>query len=123
MKRLKLIELNQEYKRQVMEYKEAPLRNQDSFDGCAGLEEVEEYDDWLDFEKRLQKKYGAAYVPSTVRLAIDRVLVTCDKANAASAKTIIRNGGVLENEVEDTVGLGEGETIQRYWIQLSCPNT
>ncbi|MCY6485490.1 GNAT family N-acetyltransferase [Clostridium aestuarii] len=44
---------------------------------------------------------------------IEKVLVTCDKENIASSKTIIHNGGVLENEVS------EGERItQRYWISL-----
>lgn len=44
---------------------------------------------------------------------IKKVLITCDKENTASAKTIIRNGGLLENEVS------EGERItQRYWISL-----
>ncbi len=47
------------------------------------------------------------------KLGIDRALVTCDKHNLGSARTIQKNGGVLENEV------GEGnEVIQRYWIQL-----
>lgn len=42
---------------------------------------------------------------------IEKVLITCDKENIASAKTIISNGGVLENEVS------EGERItQRYWV-------
>jgi len=44
---------------------------------------------------------------------IKKVLITCDKENIASAKTIIRNGGILENE------LSEGSRItQRYWISL-----
>lgn len=44
---------------------------------------------------------------------MERVLVTCDKENPASARTIRSNGGVLENEVP------EGERItQRYWISL-----
>lgn len=42
---------------------------------------------------------------------IDRVLLTCDKNNVASAKTILANGGVLENEVPE-----EDRTTQRYWI-------
>ena len=46
-------------------------------------------------------------------LAIDRVLITCDKNNIASAKTIIANNGILENEIEY-----ENEIIQRYWIKL-----
>ena len=47
-----------------------------------------------------------------------QVLVTCDKANDASRRTIVRNGGVLENEIVDDVGLGECGIIQRYWIML-----
>lgn len=47
------------------------------------------------------------------KLGIDRVLMCCDKNNIASAKSIIRNGGVLENEVEEDGGL-----TQRYWIKL-----
>ena len=48
----------------------------------------------------------------------ERVLVCCDSDNEASRKTIVRNGGVLENEVADTVGLTKCGTIQRYWINL-----
>lgn len=49
---------------------------------------------------------------------INKVLVTCDKENIASAKTIIQNGGKLENEVL------EGERFtQRYWISLQKNNT
>lgn len=48
----------------------------------------------------------------------ERVLVTCDKANAASARIIQKNGGVLEKEVADTVGLSRSGTILRYWIDL-----
>ena len=47
-----------------------------------------------------------------------RVLLTCDKENIASAKTMIANGAILENEVVDEVNLSESGTIQRYWIEL-----
>ena len=47
-------------------------------------------------------------------LGIDRVLLVCDKENTGSAKSIIRNGGVLENEIKK-----DGKWIQRYWIDLS----
>lgn len=42
---------------------------------------------------------------------LDRVLVTCDDSNGASARTIERNGGVLE-DIRDT-DLGR---TRRYWI-------
>lgn len=48
------------------------------------------------------------------KLGIDRVLITCDKDNIGSAKSIINNGGVLENEVVNE----DGELEQRYWIEL-----
>ncbi len=47
-------------------------------------------------------------------LNIDRVLLVCDKDNIGSAKSIINNGGILENEI-----LHEGKLIQRYWIDLN----
>lgn len=47
-------------------------------------------------------------------LGMNRVLVCCDKDNIGSAKSIIRNGGVLENEVVDE----KGSITQRYWIEL-----
>ena len=47
-----------------------------------------------------------------------RVLLTCDKENTASQKTILKNRGVLENEVDDTSGLSKSSRIQRYWISL-----
>lgn len=47
------------------------------------------------------------------KLGIDRVLICCDKDNIGSAKSIQRNGGVLENEVEEN-----GNIVQRYWIEL-----
>lgn len=47
------------------------------------------------------------------KLGIDRVLMTCDKDNVGSAKSIQYNGGLLENEIEE-----DGEIVQRYWIEL-----
>ncbi|HXQ00358.1 MAG TPA: GNAT family N-acetyltransferase [Solirubrobacteraceae bacterium] len=43
---------------------------------------------------------------------VDRVLVTCDDDNAASARVIERNGGVLE----DVRAHPEGPARRRYWI-------
>ena len=47
------------------------------------------------------------------KLGIEKVLMVCDKDNIGSAKSIINNGGVLENEV-----LVDGVTEQRYWIDI-----
>ena len=43
-----------------------------------------------------------------------RVLITCDRENLASARTILKCGGVLDDEVPRA---GGGIT-QRYWISL-----
>ena len=165
MSEIILIKPTKEYAEQVMAYKEEMLQHGDSFDGCAGLEDVQSFEEWIDFENRLKEKYKSEYVPSEVFLAIrqkdkyvvgmidfrhplsdflfnfggnigygsemlklilpicrqlgeTRVLLTCDKMNEASQKTIIKNGGVLEKEVIDTVGLSESGVILRYWITI-----
>lgn len=46
-------------------------------------------------------------------LGIDNVLMDCDKTNIGSAKSIINNDGILENEVYI-----DNELVQRYWISL-----
>ena len=46
------------------------------------------------------------------KLGIGDILMVCDKENIGSAKSIINNGGVLENEV-----VVDGVVEQRYWIQ------
>ena len=48
------------------------------------------------------------------KLGIDKVLMTCDRDNVASARSILRNGGILENEFVNSDGVIE----QRYWITL-----
>lgn len=55
-----------------------------------------------------------AILPVARELGIDRLLVTCDENNAASAAVIEKCGGVLE----DTRNNGE-VTFRRYWIDLS----
>lgn len=57
---------------------------------------------------RLALDYAAA------RLGLARVLVTCDRTNAASRATILSCGGALENEVWNEK---EHKTTQRFWVE------
>ena len=172
MSKLKLINPSSVYSEQIQEYRAEFLEQGDSLDGCAGLENVENINQWLakieensrdetvadglvpattylairkddnqivgmiDIRHRLNDsllKSGGhigysvrpserqqGYAKEMVRLAIEeccdtlglsKVLITCDKENIASVRTILANAGSLENEVP------EGDRItQRYWI-------
>ena len=44
-------------------------------------------------------------------LGLDKILITCDKKNIASKRTIESCGGILENEV-----IEESRITLRYWI-------
>lgn len=52
-------------------------------------------------------------LPRAMQLGLGRVLVTCDDGNAASARTIEKAGGVLEDVRTTELGL-----TRRYWIRL-----
>ena len=66
-----------------------------------------------------KKGFGALMLELTLEkageLGIEKVLITCDRNNIASAKTIEKCGGVFEREVicEET-----GTLIAHYWIEL-----
>jgi predicted acetyltransferase len=48
--------------------------------------------------------------------SIGKILVTCDDGNIASEKTIITNGGVLENKIE----ISPTKPLKkRFWIQIT----
>ncbi|MBO4209264.1 GNAT family N-acetyltransferase [Micromonospora echinofusca] len=56
---------------------------------------------------------GEMLKEARVALGLDRVLIPCLADNIASARTIERNGGVLEG-IRDT----ENGPVRRYWITL-----
>ena len=65
------------------------------------------------------KGYGTLMLRLTLEKAkergLERVLVTCDSDNIASARVILNNGGVLASEEQITPA---GKLISRYWIDL-----
>jgi predicted acetyltransferase len=66
-----------------------------------------------------QKGYGTRLLALTLRkaraLGLERVLLTCDSANIASARVIEKNGGVLASEEPCKL---DGTHTRRYWIAL-----
>jgi predicted acetyltransferase len=81
---------------------------------------------------RSRDRYGRQVpelIPPTMRLAtwalgrrldearaigLDRVLLVCEAGNVASARTIERAGGVLDDERPTDLG-----AVRRYWIEVS----
>ena len=66
------------------------------------------------------KHYATAQLFTVLKiykdLWIEKVLLTCDKSNIWSAKTIQNCWWVLENEIIDPT---DWELLQRYWINVS----
>ena len=64
-----------------------------------------------------RKGYAKAMLRMVLKEAkardLQRVLITCDDDNVASARTIEANGGVFERKTSL-----DGEVLRRYWIEL-----
>ncbi len=70
MSEIILLRPTEQYAKQVMAFREEMLQNNEDFDGCAGLENVQSFDEWINFEARLKAMYKSGYVPSEVFLAV-----------------------------------------------------
>ena len=174
MEILKLVEVNENFREQVLEYKDEFHNNNEILHGTAGLGKAENFEEWLKaiVDNSFEETVRQGFVPSSTYLAVrveddkllgmidirhklneylfnfgghigysirkserrkgyakemleqalgkcremglDKVLITCDKENIASASTIKSQGGVLDNEVNE-----EDEIVQRYWINLN----
>lgn len=64
--------------------------------------------------KGLGTKMVALALDECRKLGIERVLMICHTENTASARTIQKNGGILENHA-----MQGDEEIERYWIDLT----
>ena len=51
-------------------------------------------------------------------LGIDKVLITCNRENIASSKSIIKNKGIKENEI-----CVDGITYERFWVLTGLEKT
>ena len=63
--------------------------------------------------KGIATKMIALALDECKKLGLEGVLMVCNKENVGSAKSIQKNGGILENEIEV-----DGVVEQRYWIEL-----
>lgn len=66
-----------------------------------------------------QKGYATQMLKETLpkcrELGLTRVLITCDKDNEASRRTILNNGGVYDGTVFEP---DEAVYLERYWIDI-----
>lgn len=75
---------------------------------------------WYAIRPTERKKFFAtaqlfAIFPIYENMWVEKLLITCDKTNVWSAKTIKKCGWILENEIRDP---SDGELIQRYWVDV-----
>ena len=74
--------------------------------------------------RRDERRKG--YASEMLRLLCDKarehgdsfLIVTCDRENEASRRTILKCGGVFENEVTDDFHIEKSGILQRYRIEL-----
>lgn len=64
-----------------------------------------------------RKGYAKAMLKEMLKICkekgLDKVLITCNKENIASKKTILANSGIFEKEIDV-----DGFIYERYWIHL-----
>lgn len=63
--------------------------------------------------KKIASRMLTLAIQKCKKTSINPILITCDKDNIPSAKVIVNNGGILENEV-----IKRGREWQRYWITM-----
>lgn len=168
MERLKLVPPAKEHEAAVMDFRAEFLRAKEKISGGVGLDQAENYEDWLahkyvphyglvdeavflafdssetklvgisdvrlgtnDFIKTFAGQIGYSVRPSQrgkgyaseiLRLTLEqiasygleKILITCNAPNIASAKVIEKNGGVLEKIIPHP-GFPD---VKRYYIDL-----
>jgi predicted acetyltransferase len=66
-----------------------------------------------------RKGYGTRILALTLEkamgLGLERVLVTCDTDNVASARIIEKNGGIFQDQ---SISKRSGKPVSRYWIEI-----
>ncbi len=53
-------------------------------------------------------------LPEAKEIGLEKVLITCDDDNIASAKVIENNGGIFERFVEKN-----SKKMRRYWVNTT----
>lgn len=168
MGRLELVAPKQEHETAVMNFREEFLKAKERISGGAGLEQADNYEDWLehkyvphyglvdeavflafdsdrklvgisdirlgtnDFIQTYAGQIGYSVRPSQRRkghaseilrltlgyapqYGLQKILITCNEPNIASARIIEKNGGVLEKIIPHP-GF---PNVKRYYIDLS----
>jgi predicted acetyltransferase len=68
-------------------------------------------------EDERRKGYATAILSETLKeckkLGLDRILISCDRDNVGSRRTIEKNGGIFDREVEV-----DGSPVMRFYIYI-----
>ena len=67
---VRLVEPTLRYEEHVLKCREELLKVNSGFEGCAGLQRVSSFGEWIDFENRFRQEYKGNYVPTRAFIAV-----------------------------------------------------
>ncbi len=119
---VRLIGSTELYASQVMEYKQEMQQHGDVLNGCAGLEKVNTFKEWIDFKSRARGWYGDEAINSEVMLLIrnsDNRLLGISDYRHPLTPALFNGGGHIGYSIRPSErGRGYGTELLRQMLNI-----